>query len=79
MFGGADMPAQVGAWSGFGSVPLSPRAENFLWATHVCSYLCFTSQFVVGDVNNACLLLADDAATNTSSYCTSFPTTPPYP
>lgn len=78
-FGGGDMPIQQGAWSSLGSVPLSARSENFLWATHVCSYLCFTSQFVLGDANNACLLLADAAAAGANSYCTSFPTTPPYP
>lgn len=77
---GTQMPIQQTAWSSMTTVPLSTNAAQFLWATHVCSYLCFTSQFVAGDTNNNCLLLnATAAELGNNSYCVSFPTTPPYP
>jgi hypothetical protein len=77
------MPQQARIWSRFGLMHPC-KLQHFITATHVCSYTCWLSSFVMGG-NNSCLLLDTGAAGGAGSYCggsiASFPDTqdPPYP
>eukprot|EP00878_Enallax_costatus_P042550 GHUV01049946.1.p1 GENE.GHUV01049946.1~~GHUV01049946.1.p1 ORF type:complete len:320 (+),score=33.21 GHUV01049946.1:1365-2324(+) len=73
----ASMPVQQVPWGAMTSVSLK-HTVAFLSASHICSYSCFTSQFV-GDKNNYCLLLDDLSLVGSNSYCGGFPTNTPYP
>ena len=66
-----DMPVQQAKWDELDVVPLTDPADipAYLWATHVCSYLCWTSQFN-GDPNNECILDAQSPAAGNNSICT---------
>lgn len=74
-FTGADMPVQADLWSKLQNVPLDTAAAPFLFATHICAYLCYTSQFT-GDTNNQCLL-SNASPTPPGSFCPGFPTSEP--
>ena len=70
------MPQQPEAWSLMGK--LYPcELGRFLKATHICSYNCYLSQYVV-DENSKCKLWNETGA---GSFCSGFPVTsgPQYP
>jgi pimeloyl-ACP methyl ester carboxylesterase len=75
----SQMPVQPQAWSNVDTLDVQ-FMENFLFATHVCSYLCNFAQFT-GDPRNNCLLWNVSSSTPPLDgiYCDMFPTTPPYP
>lgn len=74
-FTGADMPVQADLWAKLQTLPLDAGATPFLFATHICAYMCYTSQFT-GDTSNQCLL-SDATPKPAGSFCPGFPTTAP--
>lgn len=64
------------SWPALDSLQLC-WASNFLYATHICSYTCWTSQFV--PTNDTACWLAPQPPGAPGSSCFLWPASPPYP
>jgi Lipase (class 3) len=76
----SQMPVQPEAWSKLNTLSLT-RVIRFLFATHICSYLCNFAQYT-GDPQNNCLLWNTSSPSpppGSAQYCDMFPVVPPYP
>jgi len=74
------MPAQQEPWSKLTKIYPCEMAR-FIWATHICSYNCYMSQYVA-ESNTLCKLWNEtEGSSPTGTYCYSYPVTdgPQYP
>lgn len=66
------MPVQPRPWSSMTVVDIC-NGKYFGSATHACSYMCYTAQYV-GDLKNDCLLW-ETTDQSEGAYCNNYPTT----
>lgn len=77
-FGPSEMPQDAASWAALRDIQLC-WGTRFLFATHVCSYSCFLSQFSSGAAAaNNCWLAARPAGAQGDA-CPLWPATPGYP
>lgn len=69
----SDMPQNVNAWGQLTTVPINKNAVPFLTASHICSYMCFTSQYASSTVSDNQCWLNQQPATASGSQCRGFP------
>ena len=72
------MPFDASSWGNLVNVPLSANAVPFLLSTHVCSYLCYFSQYS-GNSNGEWCWLAQKAPGAPGAQCPGFPRSNDYP
>ncbi len=72
------MPFDQATWASIVNLPLGANAVPFLISTHVCSYLCYFSQYS-GNANGEWCWLSQQLLGAEGTQCSGFPTKNGYP